>query len=91
MNAIPEYNFKEGDRVMVKFEHDLVQPGIAKYQSNERQARTDVTKAVTWKRGTIDIILDNPRWYHVILDSPYKGTSSGYVELDRLQPYVRGV
>jgi hypothetical protein len=91
MKAIPEYNFKEGDRVMVKFEHDLTQPGISKFQSNEHAPRTDVTKAVAWKLGTIDLIENNPRWFHVILDKPYKGTSSGYVELDRLQPYVWGV
>ena len=87
--AIPQYKFREGDRVMVKFEHDITQPGIAKYQSNERQARTDVTKAVTWKRGIIDLITH--QGIHVQLDTPYKGTSSGYVPLGRLQPYVMGV
>jgi len=89
MKAIPQYNFREGDRVMVKFEHSLVQPGISKFQSNEFAPRTDVTKAVAWKKGTIDLI-DNGR-IHVRLDKAYKGVAKGFVPLDRLQPFVWGV
>ena len=88
--ADPTYNFKEGDRVMVKFEHDIVQPGISKYQSNERQARTDVTKAVTWRIGTLDVIGWHGEFamFHVLLDTQYQGMDRGWVELNRLQPYI---
>lgn len=88
--AVPEYNWKEGDRVMVCFEEYLHQPGISKFQSNEISERTDFTTARSWKIGTIDMIADNGgrEMAYVRLDSRYKKYTKGWVELDRLQPYI---
>jgi len=91
MNTIPEYNFKEGDRVMVKFTQSLVQPGIAKHQSNQYRARTDVTEAITWKVGTITMLglHGDVDMAEVVLDKQYKTYKRGWVMVkDRLQPYL---
>ena len=86
----PEYTFKEGDRVMVCFEEYLHQPGISKHQSNEISERTDFTTAQSWKIGTIDMIgINGSRLMaYVRLDGRYKKYTKGWVEMDRLQPYI---
>jgi hypothetical protein len=86
----PTYNWKEGDRVLVAFEEYINQPGISKYQSNEHTERTDFTTARAWKIGTIDMLGDNGGrlMAYVRLDGRYKKYTKGWVELDRLQPYI---
>ena len=86
----PEYNWKEGDRVMVCFEEYLNQPGISRFQSNEITERTDFTTARSWKIGTIDMIgMKGERLMaYVRLDNRYKKYTKGWVELGRLQPYI---
>jgi hypothetical protein len=88
--ATPDYKFREGDEVMVQFTKSITQPGISKYQSNQHAPRTDVTKAVAWKRGRIEQIADNggQRLYWVRLLRPYGATEKGWVPYDRLQPYI---
>jgi hypothetical protein len=88
--AILTYKFREGDQVVVKFTESITQPGISKYQSNQYRPRTDVTQAVTWKRGRIEMIADNggKLLYWVRLLRPYGASEKGWVSYDRLQPYV---
>jgi hypothetical protein len=89
--TLPTYNFKEGDRVLVAFEESITQPGISRFQTKELVERTDVTTARAWKIGTIDMIAlrGESKMYHVLLDKPYRRkVQRGWVELDRLQPYI---
>jgi hypothetical protein len=87
---IPEYNFRDGDLVLVKFESYIHQPGISKYQSNEHHARTDYTKAITHKIGQIEQspVHGSAKVYWVRLQRPFGKFEAGWVALDRLQPYV---
>ncbi len=89
--AIPDYNFREGDLVLVKFEEFIHQPGISRYQSNEHHPRSDFTKATSWKKGYIEMVGDHAdkKMYWVQLVRPYKSYEKGWVEYERLQPYVR--
>ena len=90
---IPDYNFRDGDLVMVKFVDYIHQPGISKYQSNEHHARTDYTKAITHKIGQIEMQnqLGGVKYYWVRLRRRFGNFDSGWVTLDRLQPYVPNI
>ncbi len=86
----PNYNFRDGDMVMVKFEGYIHQPGISKYQSNEHHARTDYTSTITWKQGRIEMqsSRNGMKHYWVRLTRRYNNFEAGWVTYNRLEPYV---
>jgi len=87
---IPDYKVREGDQVMVHFEEWIHQPGVSKYQSNEFHARTDWTKATTWRRAMIEKVgvEDLKKIFYVRLQKKFKKWEKGWVNYERLQPYV---
>ena len=88
--TVPEYKFREGDEVLVQFTESIHQPGISKHQSNQYAPRTDVTKAIAWKRGRIEMIADNggQKMYWIRLLRPFKSYEKGWVNHARIQPYI---
>ncbi len=90
MEKAPDYNFRDGDLVMVKFVNYIHQPGISKYQSNEHHARTDYTKAISWKRGQIEKQNHSGgvKQFWVRLARRFQKFEAGWVTYDRLEPYV---